>query len=188
MVSDSKAVFRKKMLIKRDAISDLDREVSAREIGGRLSSVGEYKDARTIAFYMAKGSEVLTLHMIANAFSRGKEVLLPVTTETGMQFHYFTSFHEMTEGKFGILEPLNREPIHREPDVIIVPGITFDKDLHRLGYGKGYYDKYLAKADRKKRAFRIGLCYDSHVVTALPKHDHDQRMDLVVTETSVLRV
>lgn len=186
MVSESKVVFRKKMLSQRDSISDLDREVSAREIAGRLKSIDEYRDAKVVAFYMAKGSEVMTLHMIADAFSRGKQVLLPIVQGECLHFHYFTSFHELSEGKFGVLEPINREKVNVAPGVIIVPGVAFDKDLHRLGYGKGYYDRCLA-ALGKQRPFCIGLCYDSQLVEELPKHDHDQRVDAVVTETRVLR-
>jgi 5-formyltetrahydrofolate cyclo-ligase len=187
MVSESKAVFRKKLLTQRDAISDLDREVSAREIAGRLNSMDEYRDARIVAFYMAKGSEVSTLHLIAESFSRGKQVLLPVVEGENLHFHYFTSFHEMTEGKFGVLEPINKEKVTVTPQVIIVPGLAFDKDLHRLGYGKGYYDRFLAKLKKTAKTFCIGLCYEAMLVEELPKHEHDQQMDAVVTETKVLR-
>ncbi|MFZ5501514.1 MAG: 5-formyltetrahydrofolate cyclo-ligase, partial [Candidatus Micrarchaeota archaeon] len=103
-----------------------------------------------------------------------------------------SSFEDLKEGKFGILEPKTRNAHAKskppkpktqntepsEPDIILVPGVAFGLCMHRLGYGKGYYDKHLAKS----RAYRIGICFDFQVMESLPKHEDDQRMDEILTD------
>ena len=83
------------------------------------------------------------------------------------------SFDSLKSGKYGILEPADRIPPSKEPDVIVVPGVSFGLCMHRLGYGKGYYDRFLSGSP----AYRIGVCFDFQVVEKLPSHEDDERMD-----------
>ena len=177
MVQHLKAALRKEMLAKRDCLIPEQIESMSEAIRENLFSRPRFKEAKTVAFYLNKSSEVDTLRMIGHALRIGKEVIVPVTDHK-ITFYRFSSFTDLQKGKYGILEPKARTPPSREPDVVVVPGVAFGLCMHRLGYGKGYYDKYLATS----AAYRIGICYDFQVVEKLPNHPDDQRMDEIITE------
>jgi 5-formyltetrahydrofolate cyclo-ligase len=183
MVQHLKAALRKEMLTKRDALQKPVASTMCDAIAGQLISHPRFKEAKVIAFYLSKGSEVDTREMIIAAIKQKKEVLVPVTDDQHIAFFRFTSFSDLEPGKFGILEPKARNPQTRlEPDLVIVPGISFGLCMHRLGYGRGYYDRYLAKSS----AYRIGICFDFQVVERLPTHEDDERMDEIITEKRII--
>lgn len=177
MVIHLKNAIRKKILAKRNALSRKEIQLLSTKILKKLFSNPRFKKAKVVAFYLAKGSEVDTTKMIELSIKKGKEVLVPVTRKT-IKFYKFTSFKNLVKGKFGIMEPTSRLKPSKEPDVIIVPGVTFGFCMHRLGYGKGYYDTHLTDSP----AYRIGICFDFQLVGKLPTHEHDQKMDCIITE------
>jgi 5-formyltetrahydrofolate cyclo-ligase len=179
MVQHLKISLRKKMLAKRDSLSKAEVTDMSEAITEKLLSHPRFMEAKVIGFYLPKGNEVDTRHMIEDALRAGKKVAVPVTGTT-LAFCNFSSFKNLQKGKYDILEPKTKTPI--EPDLIIVPGVAFGLCMHRLGYGKGYYDSYLAHSS----AYRIGICYDFQVVEKLPTHENDQRMDEIVTEKRVI--
>jgi 5-formyltetrahydrofolate cyclo-ligase len=185
MVHHLKAALRKKMLVQRDAISPDEVASMSDSIMDKLFSRPRFAEAKTVAFYIQKGNEVDTERMIGHAIKLGKKVLVPVTDHR-VSFVPFRSFTDLKPGKFGILEPSSKEIDPKtpspEPDVIVIPGVSFGLCMHRLGYGKGYYDCYLAKS----AAYRIGICYDFQVVEKLPRHEKDERMDEIITEKRVI--
>lgn len=183
MIATTKAALRKEMLARRDSISEAERKEKSKAIAEKLSALEEFKSAKTVAFYLSKASEVETLDMIAEALRRGKEVLVPVTNDE-MEYVKFTSFDDLAPAKFGVPEPKTKIPATREPDAVIVPGVAFDLDLHRLGYGKGYYDR---KLKTLPNAIRIGVCFDFQIVEKIPRHEHDERLHKVVSEKRILR-
>jgi 5-formyltetrahydrofolate cyclo-ligase len=199
MVTNLKNAVRKPILEKRNALTAAQIAELSSQIADRLFEQPEFKKARVVAFYLAKGSEVDTRQMIEHALAEGKEVLVPVTNHK-IEFFRFESFDDLVKGKFGILEPKNRtKPTTNNlpktdsetiinPDVVIVPGVSFGLCMHRLGYGKGYYDIYLASFGLgSHRPFAIGVCYDFQLVESLPKHENDQKMDCIVTEKRIIR-
>lgn len=182
MVQYLKEALRRQMLAKRDSVPKAELETMSEAMRERLFSRPRFIESRVVAFYLPKGSEAGTSGMIRLALKLGKEVVVPVTGED-ISFVRFTSFDDLAPGRFGIPEPRTRNPKPpREPDLVVVPGIAFGLCMHRLGYGKGYYDRYLAKSF----AYRIGICYDFQVVERLPKHEDDQRMDEIITEKRVI--
>jgi 5-formyltetrahydrofolate cyclo-ligase len=149
----------------------------------RLLSHPRFVEAKAIAFYISIKSEVDTKAMIDAALRMGKRVLVPVSGDRHITFSSFSSWDDLAPGKFGINEPKTRNPETRlEPDVVIVPGVAFGLCMHRLGYGKGYYDRYLANSP----AYRIGICYDFQVVERLPTHENDERMDEIITDKRII--
>ncbi|MCI0503608.1 5-formyltetrahydrofolate cyclo-ligase [Candidatus Micrarchaeota archaeon] len=178
MVQHLKANLRKRMLAQRDSLSKEELTLVSNAIGEKLINHPRFKEAQCIGFYLPKGNEVDTTGMISRTFSLNKEVAVPVTTDHAMSFCRLHSLEKVRKGKFGICEPetLNPEPV--EPPLVIVPGVAFGLCMHRLGYGRGYYDKYLAKSF----AYRIGVCFDFQLVEKLPSHENDQRMDEIITE------
>jgi 5-formyltetrahydrofolate cyclo-ligase len=183
MVAHLKAALRKQMLARRDSLCQAEVASMSDAIMERLFSCRRFAEAKTAAFYLPKGNEVNTERMIGHAIRLGKEVAVPVTDHK-ITFVRFRSFTDLQPGKYGIPEPSKRETLNAEPDVIIVPGVSFGLCMHRLGYGKGYYDRYLAASP----AYRIGICYDFQVVEKLPVHEDDQRMDEIITEKRVIRL
>jgi len=178
-----KDALRKEMLEKRDSLPLEERERMSAAVMSRLWAVPQFSGAKCVAFYLSKSSEVDTLGMAKKALEEGKEILVPVTAgET--ELVKFTSFEDLAPAKFGVLEPKTKIPAGREPDVIIVPGLAFDSDLHRLGYGKGHYDRLL----KKLKSIKIGICFDFQIVKVLPRHGHDVRMDLAVSEKRIMRL
>jgi len=185
MVHHLKVALRKKMLSKRDALSPEEVQSMSDSIMERLFSRPRFAEAKTVAFYIRKGNEVDTERMIGYAIKAGKSVLVPVTDHK-ITFVRFRSFTELVKGKFGIMEPSVRENDPKtpspEPELVIVPGVSFGLCMHRLGYGKGYYDSYLSSCG----AYRIGICFDFQVVEKLPRHEKDERMDEIITEKRII--
>ncbi len=183
MVSESKAALRKEMLVKRDFLSKAERKEKSRLIREKLSALNEFKTAKTIAFYLSKGSEVETNEMIREALKQGKEILVPITKGDELELVKFTTFDDLVAGKFGVPEPKTKIVVNHQPDVVIIPGLAFDLDLHRLGYGKGYYDRALKKIPT---AIRIGICFDFQIVEKIPRHEHDEKLHKIISEKRIL--
>ncbi len=183
MVHELKAALRKEMLLKRDSLQSHEADTMSHAIAERIASHPRFKEAKVVAFYIAKGSEVSTRAIIMKALELKKEVLLPVTGDQHIEFFRFHSFEELVPGKFGIPEPKTHNPeLKLDPDIVIVPGISFGLCMHRLGYGKGYYDRYLSKSP----AYRIGVCFDFQIMERLPTHENDERMDEIITEKRII--
>lgn len=182
VVTHLKNAIRKPILTKRNALTPNEIQLLSNKIINRLFSHPKIKNARVIAFYLAKDGEVDTRKMIELSITKGKEVLVPVTNHK-ITFYRFESFDDLVKGNFGVLEPKSRLKPSKKPDVIVVPGVAFGLCMHRLGYGKGYYDSYLADSS----AYRIGICFDFQLVEKLPTHKNDQKMDCIITEKRVIK-
>lgn len=178
-----KKPVRKSMLAKRAALSEEGVIEKSRAAAGNLFSLEEFKKAETVAFYLRKGNEIETRWMIEQAIKQGKKILVPVTNES-MEMVEFESFESLVPGKYEIPEPKEKRKYGKHPDLVVVPGVAFGLCMHRIGYGKGYYDCYL----RFSPALRVGLCYDFQVLESLPSHEDDERMDIIVTEKRIIRM
>lgn len=183
MMAESKALLRMEMLRKRDALSESEIKEKSAAIAEKLFVLPQFKVAKTVAFYLSKGSEVKTYGMIEKALKEGKEILVPVTNEE-ITLVQFTSFDDLVPARFGVPEPKTKIIAKKEPDVVLLPGLAFDLDLHRLGYGRGYYDRLLKKIG----AVRIGICFDLQVVDVIPHHEHDEKLDIVISERRTLTI
>lgn len=179
MVQHLKAAMRKDMLERRDALDPADVKRMSEAIMVELLARPRFREARTVGFYLPIGNEVDTRPMIERAIAMGKQVAVPYTDHQ-ITFCRFHSFDSLKAGKYGIKEPEPREPL--EPELIVVPGVAFGLCMHRLGFGKGYYDRYLASSF----AYRIGVCFDFQLYEKLPSHGGDQRMDEIITERRVI--
>ncbi len=147
-----------------------------------LTSLPEWKSARSVVLYSAVGSELSTELIIQNAVDSGKEVYLPVTLDDSGMMTLGKYGSSLTEGRFGIFEPAPLTDIP-EIDLIVVPAVAFDRNGHRLGQGKGYYDRFLARI----AALSIGFGYASQLADTIPTEPHDHSLDIVVTDQEVIR-
>ncbi len=142
-----------------------------------------YKNALTIMLYMPIQNETDTEKIIKTALKDGKKIVFPVTKKEIIPY-YASIDTEFKKGKFGVNEPnctLVASP--SEIDVIIVPGIAFDKTGARVGFGKGYYDMFLPKTN----AVKVGLCYEFQLYDKIQTAEHDVKMNFIVTENGLIK-
>ncbi|WP_298039234.1 5-formyltetrahydrofolate cyclo-ligase [uncultured Desulfuromonas sp.] len=161
----------------------LDR---SRRLQSRFLELREFASAVSVALYSPVLNEVFTEEIFRRARHSGKRVAYPRVRGHALEFVEVAGHDEMRAGAFGVLEPTGNQIIPPDAlDIVVVPGVGFDLAGHRLGYGKGFYDRYLHAAGRCRKA--VGLAYEMQLVSELPAEAHDVRMHLLVTEERILR-
>ena len=170
-----KKEIRKELLYLRDNLED--RYNKSMIIKNKILDLDIYKKSKVIAIYYSMKSEVDTKVLIKESLSLGKKIVLPrIINKNKMIFIEINSDTEYEKNPFGVMEPIGEE--YTDIDLIICPGVAFDKSNNRLGYGRGYYDKYLAKHD----IYKIGICYHEQLIDKIEVEEHDINMDLVITD------
>lgn len=167
-------------------------EKKSREIQVRLFSLPEFTGAQTASFYIAKKAdgEVETEHMIKSSLRMQKRILVPITDKANRRliFSELRNYDlELIPGTFAIPEPKSeyqRIVSPSDTDLVIVPGIVFDLRGYRLGYGLGYYDRFLS--DLKKEIPTVGLAFEFQIVNEIPAEDQDIPVHKIVTEQRVI--
>lgn len=178
-----KETLRSQLIEQRLALSPQEWGRSSRRAQQRLLRLAEYLDAGSVALYAPMRNEVDTAMIALDARSRGKKVLYPQVCETELAFCEVPGPEALVAGAYGILEPCSLAPADRSHgDIIVVPGVAFDRKGHRLGYGKGFYDRYLA-GTTGHRVTIVGLCHGFQVTESLlPAEPHDIPMMIVITD------
>ena len=158
---------------------ELRRIIRASHPLTKLSRHPRLADAHTVLLYSALPDEVQTLPLLNRLSAEGKTVLLPrVVSDTDMELRRYTGPNDLEPGAFGIMEPTGELFTDYDLiDVAIVPGMAFDREGHRLGRGKGYYDRFLA---RLPHIYKIGVCFPFQLVDQVPTDAHDILMDEVI--------
>ena len=147
----------------------------------RLEENIHFKEAKTIAVYVNARNEVDTKTLISKYFGK-KKIVVP-RIEGDMQFYEITSFDDLQPGYFGIEEPIGEYPIDKhEIDLMIIPMLMFDKNKYRIGYGKGYYDKYMEDYD----GYKLGIAYSFQQVEDTFPHQYDVILDEIITNDVIL--
>ena len=142
--------------------------------------------AKNVFIFLSFGSEVDTNIIVESCFANGKKLSVPVCKQDGvMDAVYINGFNDMACNRFGIKEPIDVTKIadKQDIDLIIAPGSVFDKNLNRIGYGKGFYDRFFVGT----RAKRVALAFDCQIVDFdLPTDEYDVKMHCIVTEKRIL--
>lgn len=181
-----KTLVRTELLQHRIALGADDSHRLSAQIQGRLLLLPEYAAAQTIALYHPVKREVETAMIFAAGRSCGKTLCFPRTCGDHLEFVAVDRLADLAPGRYGIFEPVGGRAVAvAEFDLVVLPGIGFDRRGFRLGYGKGYYDRTLA--GRTPRTRLVGLGYRFQIVESLPTHDHDIALDMVVTEDEIYR-
>jgi len=185
---ETKSSIRKDKLALRSGMARSEQEMKSRIITKKVLELSCICQARSVLCYAGYQSEVLTVELIENLLSLGKNVFLPRVQGEEMDFYKINSSEDLTEGFRGIPEPAAfcKEPyIFAEDtkDVMIMPGCAFSYDGSRIGYGKGYYDRYLEKHDMVER---VALCFALQIAEDIPTNKHDKRASIIVTEENVI--
>jgi 5-formyltetrahydrofolate cyclo-ligase len=162
------------------------RDRASRTIVARLEALPVFQRSRRIQTYVALRPEVDTHALIRRLLRAGKQVAVPrVESGRELQQYLIKDFSELQVGTFGILEPPSdpsRRVMPAQFDLVLVPGLAFDRAGNRLGAGKGYYDRFLAGI----KAPKIALAFASQIVEQVPIEPHDQRVDMIVTESETI--
>ena len=183
-----KRSLRSQLLAQRRSLSHDSWCASSRAAQFILLSLDEYADADCIALYAPAHNETDTELLLTAALQAGKRVLYPAVCGHHMVFRRVERLEELHKGAFGILEPCPSGADHLadEADLIVVPGVAFDRNGHRIGYGKGYYDRFLHHPDCS--AHLVGLCHDFQLTEELiPADAHDIPMEIIVSDRRVIR-
>ena len=162
-----------------------ERKKRSRKIADRLVRTPAFKKAKAVMIYMALPEEVQTRELIFTALAMKKKVYLPQVnpkTKTITAYRVMNLKKDLQEGSYGILEPKPAKGRRGNPallDLVVVPGLGFDRKGRRLGRGEGYFDRFLKKA---KRAKKIGLAFRGQIVKKVPVDSHDVCVDRVITD------
>lgn len=182
-----KTAIRKKFLTERNMLNNEDRILKSISIKEKLLSLPGYKRAKVVMFYSTIKSEVMTNEMIESAILSGKKkigVPKTFTKEKKIKCIEINEDSIFEKGEFGIPEPVEGEVIlKKDIDLIIIPAIAFDFYGNRLGYGGGYYDKFL----NGTKALKVGVGFDSQLTDKLPVEKHDVKVDVIITEKRIVR-
>lgn len=183
----TKTELRKELINLRGTVENrADKDIAIRE---RLFASSLPKD-RVLA-YVSRGGEVDTINIILRILDDGGAVYVPRCTpgENTMNFYEIHSLEELEEGSFGIFEPVDECPA--APDIngalCLVPGLSFTEQGDRIGYGKGYYDRFL-RENREKSLITVGLCYNELIRQELPVDETDEAVQYMITDKIIKEV
>ena len=180
----NKESIRWSMQAKRRELFAGERRAAALAVSDKLFGSGLLPRGSEINVYRSFGAELDTSHLLERLLAEGYAVSVPVTEGSQMKAVRVTVKTQYRTGAFGISEPIGEPEVSKDRlAVVLLPGLAFSKDGYRVGYGKGYYDRYLADCN----AYRIGLCYDFQVLAAVPHEPFDLPVDAIVTDKRILR-
>ena len=178
MEDNNKKSLRELLLERRDNTSFDLLKIASKKMQKRINKVYAFKDAQKIGLYYPIGSEILTQDIIQELISKGKEVFLPKVIGKNMEFRKIEDFGSLEIGNFDIMEPKEDCKVENELDIIVVPTVGISPTGIRLGYGHGYYDKFL----EGKNTTTISLVLEKQIIKNIPKSEHDINMDWIITE------
>ena len=169
----------------RRMIREKKRAMTAEEIETVSARLGElfaesfyYQNAKTIYGYLPYNQEVRTVPILERALREGKRVAVPKIFGDEMKFIYISDFSKVEKGYAGIPEPIENEPVADDSSaLVLMPGLAFDPEGHRIGYGGGFYDKFL---EREPQHPTVALCYDFQMFPKLETEEHDIPVDCVI--------
>jgi len=181
MEKDKKSLRIKYRALRKGVENKKEKDVAIYNV---LAESDLYKNADRIMFYISMADEVDTKHIINRAFADGKSVFVPkVISKTEMKACQLTGNDVFEKSTLGVAEPEN--PVFadgKDMDLIIVPGLAFSKAGVRLGFGGGYYDRYL----KDLKCYTVGLCYESCLADDLVKEEYDVNVKYIITEKGIV--
>ncbi len=180
-----KETVRKQFLSRRRQL-DLSRYRNlSLKVQEQLLSSESFKNAQSVALYSSINNEVATDRIFFVARSLGKKVCYPKVDGNELAFCEVDALTALIPGAFGVAEPKESKVVLlSEIELLVVPGVAFDLKGHRLGYGRGFYDRQLN--GKTLETTSVGLSFDLQICDELPTEDHDQALEFVVTETQFI--
>ncbi|MFJ7677945.1 5-formyltetrahydrofolate cyclo-ligase [Peribacillus sp. NPDC097284] len=184
---ENKKIIRQRIRTHLMEMSNEEHEELSNKIAENLFSLDEWKQAKTIGITISIYPEISTVRIIEQAWREGKSIAVPkcYPEEKTMDFKKITSFNQLESVYYGLLEPMEdtKKASVRELDLLVVPGLAFSNEGYRLGFGGGYYDRFLSHYSGKT----LALAYDVQILDDLPIEVHDIAVGKLITPTKVLR-
>jgi 5-formyltetrahydrofolate cyclo-ligase len=186
-----KKELRKETIERRDRIPSEVRTIKDRTIRDVFLGLKLYSECSRLLLFASFRSEVNTFPIIEKALQTGKRVALPRVnrSEKVLDLYYIDSLEQLERGYMGIQEPVvapERIAMVEDMEVIVLPGVAFDEQGGRIGYGGGYYDRLIGSI--RGRPHLIALAYEEQILPKIPMDPHDIRVDLIVTDRRVIEV
>ena len=187
-----KKILRKEVLEKRNNLDFNKKEEMDKEILKKFYETQYYKKAKKIFIYISYSSEINTKEIINKALKDNKKIYIPRTEfkTRHMDAVEITSLDNLVESTYGILEPSKEAPYidPNELDLIVVPGVAFDRNGGRMGYGAGFYDRYFKKIKKEniKKIVKLALAYEIQMLNEVPMNEQDVPVDYIITENEFI--
>lgn len=183
---DEKNLIRKQMKQLRADMTRTERFEKSMQIFEQLITVPEFKRADRIYTYVSMDNEIDTIMLIDYSLSIEKRVFVPRVSGKDMEFYEISDISELSPGYMGIYEPdINgKELDYSRTGFMCMPGLAFDRSYNRIGYGGGFYDRYLSV---ENKLYKAALAYEAQLLESIPAQDGDVRPDMIVTEESIYR-
>lgn len=184
MKNTEKALLRQKMLEQRTALTPDEVREKSLKTGARLFELPQYQEAKVLLVYIPYKNEIDTFPIIQKSWQDGKKIAVPVCQpQKRLLLSELHSFDELKPSKFGLYEPTDEylRPVSPENlDLALLPGVAFDLQGYRLGYGGGYFDLFFSQVHSV--CFKLALAYEFQVLEKLPVEKHDIGVDVILTE------
>lgn len=175
----NKSELRRMIRDRKRAMTETQIVEASRRLGEKFATCEQYRNAKTIYGYMPYNQEVRTVPMLERALAEGKQVAVPKVYGDTMKFILVTDLTQMEKSDFGIPEPVADGPVAEDPTaLVLMPGLAFTAAGDRMGYGGGFYDKFLGAEPNHPT---VALCYDFQLLESLPTEQYDIPVDLVLT-------
>jgi len=191
--NNNKEILRKKWMKKRKKVAKKEGDIKSKIISKKILSLKEIKELKNIMIYVSYRSEVSTNKLIISLLNNNKRIFAPycIKDEKRMEVVEIENpDQDLEKGAYGIKEPAKRIRNNKiDPknlDIVVVPAVAFSKSGYRVGYGGGYYDRFLERLANK--TITIGINYEEMLFDTVPKEDHDLAVDMVVTDKRLLRI
>lgn len=173
-----KTALRKRIREQKRAMTPAEIEEKSRILGEKFLASQPYREARTIYGYLPYNQEVRTEPILRQALADGKQVAVPKVYGEEMKFLYITDLERVEKGYAGIPEPIDDGPVAEDTTaLVLMPGLAFDPEGHRIGYGGGFYDRFLAEEPGHPT---LALCYDFQMLPKLETEEFDIPVDWVI--------
>lgn len=176
-----KTIIQKRLEMSKDEVRKKSKMITEMVLG-----LSQYQGADTIFCYVDFRNEVRTREIIEDAWRSGKKVAVPKVEGKVMNFYQIQNWIDLREGYMNILEPVEsctKIEMQNENKLMIMPGVAFDEERNRIGYGGGYYDKYLSE---RNGICKIAIAYENQMYQTLPCEVHDLKPNMVITERRIL--
>ncbi len=188
----TKQSVRSQYLSRRNSLSFSERSLKSKQIWECLKQEPEFQNVGAVLVYMDYRSEVMTTGLVEELLADGKKrVFAPKVEGMDIFFYEIKSIKDLQDGYQGIREPKAQENklytmeiMNEVNSLILVPGAVFDRQRGRMGYGKGFYDRFFSVYNRM---YKIALAFDCQIAKSIPMEEHDIKPDLIITESGIIR-
>ena len=174
----------------RDKVLKLRKSYPKKSININPSNIYSYLknknyNLKIIGGYYPSNYEINDLEILNYFFKRGSTISLPkIKKKSQMEFYKWYKNDPLLINKYGIPEPEITKRVY--PDILFVPLVAFDKELNRLGYGGGFYDRYIQKISKIKKVVKVGLAFSFQKLKTIPVNKHDKKLDIIITEKDII--